>query len=133
MFWCHLTVNKPQKVFVKAYERHSFRMRAVNKIYVAAFSHQLLKSNIFLKINTRRREKYFGTFNMRKRMLIRFVDFEISNLKGLYVRISEITNLKGLYVRISVIGATCTVPVNEWSIYFCTQLYQLAVRSYQNC
>ena len=28
-----------------------------------------------------RRKKYFGTFNIRKRMLIRFVDFEISNQK----------------------------------------------------
>ena len=62
------------------------------------------KSNIFEKIKTRRREKYF---NLRKRMLIRFVDFEISNHKGLYVRISVIET---------------TVLVNEWSIYFCTQL-----------
>ena len=64
----------------------------------------------------RKRKKYFGIFNIRKRMQIHFADFEISYHKG-------------LYVRISVIGATVTV--NETSIYFfCTKLYELAVRSY---
>ena len=51
-------------------------------------------------------------------MMIRFVDFEVSDYKG-------------LYVRISVIGTT--VPVNERSIYFlypvisigCTKLLKL--------
>ena len=55
---------------------------------------------------------------IRKRMLIRFVDFEISNHKGLYVRISVIDT---------------SVPVKERSIYFlyavisigCTKLLKL--------
>ena len=45
-----------------------------------------------------RRKKYLGTFNISKRMLIRFIDIEISNHKGLYVRFSVIDT---------------TVPVNE--------------------
>ena len=53
-----------------------------------------------------RRKKYLGTFNISKRMLTRFVDFKISNHKGLYVRISVIDTI---------------VPVNE---RYCTK-YQM--------
>ena len=49
-----------------------------------------------------RRKKYLGTFNISERMLIRFVDFEISNHKGLYVRFSVIDT---------------TVPVNERNLH----------------
>ena len=64
------------------------------------------------------RKKYLGTFNIRKRMLIGFVNFEISNHKGLYVRFSVIDT---------------TVPMKERSIYFlypvisigCTKLLKL--------
>ena len=107
MFLCHLMVDKPHKVFMEAYGRHSFRMRVVKKFKFAAFYSLVEKIDIFEKI------KY-----TRKRMLIRFVDFEMSNYKGLYVRISVIDT---------------TVPVKERSIYFlypvisigCTKLMKL--------
>ena len=61
----------------------------IKKFKVAAFSPLVLKSNIFEKNKKmHRRKKYLGNFNTRKYMVIRFVDFEISNHKGLYVRIS---------------------------------------------
>ena len=50
-----------------------------------------------------RRKKYIGNFYISKLMQIQFVDFEISNHKGLYVRISVIDT---------------TVPVNE---RYCTK------------
>ena len=84
MFLFHLIVNKPQKVFVGAYGRHSFWMRVVKMSKVAAFSPLVLKSNIFEEI------KYSGTFNIRQRMLIHFDNFEISTHEELYIRISMI-------------------------------------------
>ena len=65
-----------------------------------------------------RRKKNLGTCNRSKRMLIRFVDFKISDHKGLYVHISVIDS---------------TVPVKEKLIYFlypvipigCTKLLNL--------
>ena len=65
-----------------------------------------------------RRKKNLGTFSRNKRMLIRFVDFQISDHKGMYVRISV---------------KDTTVPVKERSIYFlypvisigCTKLLKL--------
>ena len=50
MFLCHLMVDKPQKVFVGAYGRHSFWMIVVKLLKVAAFSPIVLQSNIFEKI-----------------------------------------------------------------------------------
>ena len=50
MFLFHLMVDKPQKVFVGAYGRHSFWMRVVKLLNVAAFSHLVLKSNNFEKM-----------------------------------------------------------------------------------
>ena len=81
MFLCYLIVDKAQQVFVGAYERHSFWMRIVQtNCKDTAFSPLVLKSNIYEKIKyTRKRQKCFGTVNIRNRMLIRSVDFEISN------------------------------------------------------
>ena len=50
MFLFHLTVDKPQKVFVGAYRRHSFWIRVVKMLKIAAFSPLVLLSNIFEKI-----------------------------------------------------------------------------------
>ena len=113
MFLFHLVVDKPQKVFVGAYRRHSFWIRVVKMLKIAAFSPLVILSNIFEKKKKKycKSKKYFGAFNIRKRMLIRSVDIEISYHKGLYVR----NSVKGT-----------TGPVKERSIYF---LYP-AVRSY---
>ena len=90
MFLCHL-IDKPQKGFRRSI-RESFVLDESykQKLKAAAFSHLVLKSNIFKKIKYAQKKEILGIFNIRKRMLIRFVDFEISNHKRLYVRISVI-------------------------------------------
>ena len=50
MFLCHFMVDKPHKVFVEAYGRHSFWMRVVKKFKFAAFYPLVEKFNIFEKI-----------------------------------------------------------------------------------
>ena len=91
-------VDKPQKMFVGAYGRHSFGMTVVKQFNVAAFSPLSLKSNHFENIKYAQKKELLRIFLYKKSMLIRFVD-------------SESSNNKGLYVRISVIGTTA--PVNE--------------------
>ena len=72
-------IDKPHKVFVEAGGRNSFWMKVVKKFKVAAFSPLVLKSNFFEKIKcTHKKEILLNFFNIRKRMLIRFVDIEIS-------------------------------------------------------
>ena len=83
MFLCHLIVDKSQKVFVGADRRHLFWMRVVRQFKVASFSPLRLKSNNIENIKyAQKKKKYFGSFYLRKQMLIRFVDFEIFQLRS---------------------------------------------------
>ena len=88
MFLCHLMVIKLQKVFVGAYRRHLFWMRVVKMIKFAAFYLLVLKSNICEKIKYAQEKEIPQHFNISKHMLSRFVDFEISNHIGMFVRFS---------------------------------------------
>ena len=66
MLLFHLMVDKPQKVFVGAYGRHSFWTRVVKLLKVAAFSHLVLKSNNFEKIKYAQKKDILRTFQYKK-------------------------------------------------------------------
>ena len=66
MFLCHLMVDKPHKVFVEAYGRHSFWTRVVKKFKVAAFSPLALKSNSFEKIKYAQKKEILRNFQYKK-------------------------------------------------------------------
>ena len=73
MFLFHLMVDKPQKVFVGAYMygRHSFWTRVVHVklLKVAAFSHLVLKSNNFEKIEYAQKKEILRNFQYKKTLL----------------------------------------------------------------
>ena len=73
-------------------------------IKFAAFYLLVLKSNICEKIKYAQEKEIPQHFNISKHMLSRFVDFEISNHIGMYVRFSLMIDT--------------TVPVNE---RYCTK------------
>ena len=62
----HLMVDKPQKVFVGAYGRHSFWIRVVKMFKVAAFSPLVLLSNIFEKIKYAQKKENLRNFQYKK-------------------------------------------------------------------
>ena len=66
MFLFHLMLDKPQKVLVGAYGRHSFWMRVVKLLKVAAFSHLVLKSNNFEKIKYAQKKEIHRNFQYEK-------------------------------------------------------------------
>ena len=66
MFLFHLMVDKPQKVFVGAYGRHSFWTRVVKLLKVAAFSHLVLNSNNFEKIKYAQKKEILRNFQYKK-------------------------------------------------------------------
>ena len=66
MFLCHLMVDKPQKEFVGTYGRHSFWMRDVKMLKVAAFSHLVLKSNNFEKMKYAQKKEILRNFQYKK-------------------------------------------------------------------
>ena len=78
MLLFHLMVDKPQKVFVGAYGRHSFWTRVVKLLKVAAFSHLVLKSNNFEKIKYAQKKEILRNFQYKKSLadpLHRFRNF----------------------------------------------------------
>ena len=67
MLLCHLIVDKPHKVFVEAYGRHSFWMRTVvKKFKFAAFYPLVLKSNIFEKMKFTQKKEILRNFQYKK-------------------------------------------------------------------
>ena len=66
MFLFHLMVNKPLKVFVGAYRRHSFLIRVVKVLKIAAFSPLVLLSNIFEKIKYAQKKEILRNFQYKK-------------------------------------------------------------------
>ena len=66
MSLCYLMVDKPHKVFVEAYGRNSFSIRAVKKFKVAAFSPLVLISNIFAKIKYAQKKEILRNFQYKK-------------------------------------------------------------------
>ena len=66
MLLFHLMVDKPQKVFVGAYGRHSFWTRVVKPLKVAALSHLVLKSNKFEKIKYAQKKDILRNFQYKK-------------------------------------------------------------------
>ena len=66
MFLFHLTVDKPQKVFVGTYGRHSFWIRVVKKLIAAAFSPLVLLSNILEKIKYAQKKEILRNFQYKK-------------------------------------------------------------------
>ena len=66
MFLFHLMVDKPQKVFVGAYGRHSFWTTVVKLLKVAACSHLVLKSNNFEKIKYAQKKEILRIFQYKK-------------------------------------------------------------------
>ena len=66
MLLFHHMVDKPQKVFVIAYGRHSFWTRVVKLLKLAAFSHLVLKSNNFEKIKYAQKKDILRNFQYKK-------------------------------------------------------------------
>ena len=66
MFLFHLMVDKPQKVFVGPYGRHSFWTGVVKLLNVATFSHLVLKSNNFEKIKYAQKKEILRNFQYKK-------------------------------------------------------------------
>ena len=64
MFLFYLMVDKPQKVFVGAYGRHSFWIRVVKKFKVAAFSPLVLLC--FEKIKYAQQKEILRNFQYTK-------------------------------------------------------------------
>ena len=62
-------VEKPQKVFVGAYGMRSFWTRVVKLLKVAAFSHLVLKSNNFEKIEYAQKKEILRNFQYKKTLL----------------------------------------------------------------
>ena len=67
MILCHLMVDKPQKVFVGAYGRHSFWLRVVKTFFNAAciFSPSF-KIEIFEKIKYAQEKEILRNFQYKK-------------------------------------------------------------------
>ena len=59
-------VDKPQKVFVRAYRRHSFWISVVKMFKVAAFSPLVLLSNISEKIKYAQKKEILWNFQYKK-------------------------------------------------------------------
>ena len=66
MFLFHLMVDKPLKVLVGAYRRHSFWIRVVKMLKIAAFSPLVLLSNIFEKIKYAQKKEILRNFQYKK-------------------------------------------------------------------
>ena len=58
--------NKPHKVFVEAYVRHSFWMRVVKMFKFAEFYPLVLKSNISEKIKYTQKKEILRNFQYKK-------------------------------------------------------------------
>ena len=72
MFLFHVMVDKPKRVFMGAYGRHSFWMRVVKllKVARAAFSHLVLKSTNFEKIKYAQKKEILRNFQFKKTLAI---------------------------------------------------------------
>ena len=66
MFLFHHMVDKPLKVFVGAYRRHSFWIRVVKMLKIAAFSPLVLLSNNFEKIKYAQKKEILPNFQYKK-------------------------------------------------------------------